>query len=322
MRMAFVQRLSITVLICTAMIGSVASLRTVRASVSPTQISISNRIPAPFTADEKSIRKLNEILRDRGGEICPNTHTLYRARFSDNTLYQSDDLEPILKEENRPPQQIIYLSMKIETQRTCLPGPVSGELSPILSILYGDPSIEAALSILPYDEGLSYTVVGNNRDWVYLVQSDISLQLKGMGATYWLTKDVWRMIFTLFITVICCTVVAQALYKSYSRYLTTHHPAAVPKSFWGFILKTDPAVSWIMVTGMAAFLLTYMISGGIFNYLFPPGEFLIGDGIRRNEQVSNARQSAFMLLAGSIVIRVVYDLLKKALTIRRDGTVP
>ena len=115
----------------------------------------SDSIPGPFVADEKSIRKLNEILKQRLGQESAQPHFSYKVTFSDHSYYETDSLDIVLTEENPISRQIIAIELK-------------GTGAPTAN---GDDPV-SALVVLGHNN-MSYSIQGGDRDWVINTQTEI-----------------------------------------------------------------------------------------------------------------------------------------------------
>lgn len=267
------------------------------------QISVSNRIKQPFVADEKSIRKLREIIEKRGSETCPNTKLSYQARFSDNTSYETEDLEPILSETNRIPQTIVYISMKLDSNQ-CL-------------MHYGGPTIELEFSSRFFDEGVSYSVSGNSRDWVYLTQGDITKHIESMLTNYVLPVWAWKGLVSVLMTCIVVWCTGLLLYWHYYTNWIKKNPGTQPHTFARFLVHDKYLTYTLFIVGWATFTALLMFSDNFINHLWPPGTFLIGDEIRRYEEIANARNGVLSFIGVSILLPIFYKFFRRSL--RRIG---
>lgn len=193
----------------------------------PLQVSVSNTFSEPFVIDEKGIRKLREILDKRAQEICARTRIIYNARFLDKTSFETEDIEIILKQENRLSQKIQYISMKAQTVHDCPAEPRHLEF-------YGTPIIEITASTRSFDHGLSYAVAGKNGDWVFLTQSDISRHMESMVISYGLPRWVWVMLVLVFVVIACFLCMFILLRHSYYKNLKPNNSRSAPVSIGTF----------------------------------------------------------------------------------------
>ncbi len=267
------------------------------------QISVSNRIKQPFLADEKSIRKLREIIEKRGSGTCPNSKLSYQVRFSDNTSYETEDLEPILSETNRIPQTIVYISMKLNSNQ-CL-------------MHYGGPTIELEFSSRFFDEGVSYSVSGNSRDWVYLTQGDITKHLESMLTNYVLPVWAWKGLVSVLMTCIVVWCAGLLLYWHYYKNWIKKNPGTQPHTFGRFLVHDKYLTYTLFIVGWATFTASLMFSDNFINHLWPPGTFLIGDEIRQYEEIAKVRNGVLSFIGVSILLPIFYKFLRRSL--RRIG---
>lgn len=271
------------------------------------QFSVSNRIKQPFLADEKSIRKLREIIEKRGSEPCQNTKILYQAKFLDNTSYETENLEPILSETNRNPQTIVYISMKLD----------SSDVSFECVIRHGGPKIEVEFSTRSFDEGLAYAISGNSRDWVYLTQADITKHIESMLISYGLPRWGWRALVSVLLACIAIFGTGLLLYLGYRNAWSKKNPTNQPHTFGRFLVHDDYLLITLLVIGSATLMASFLFSDSLINHLWPSGVFLIGDEIRRYEEITNTRTMVLSILVTSMLIPYCYSILRRYL--RRHG---
>jgi hypothetical protein len=267
------------------------------------QISVSNRIKQPFLADEKSIRNLREIIKKRGSETCPNTKLSYQARFSDNTSYETEDLEPILSETNRVPQTIVYISIKLDSIE-CL-------------MHYGGPKIELEFSSRSFDEGVSYSISGNSRDWVYLTQGDIAKHIESMLTNYVLPLWAWKGLVSVLMACIVTWATGFLLYWIYREDWIKRNPAPQQHTLGRYLVHDKYLIYTLGIIGYATFMASLMFSDNFINHLWPPGTFLIGDEIRRYEELIKTRNGVLSFIGVSILLPIFYKFLRRSL--RRIG---
>lgn len=259
------------------------------------QMSVSDRIKDAFTAEEKDIRKLREIVETRISQMCPQSRITLQMDFSDKTVIKTDDIDTILNVRNNPPQTITYIS--IRTDRFTCQGSMSG------------PEIQVEMSGRSFDQGLSYSINGSDRDWVYLSQSDISQYMKSMVIDYGLSPRIWGLVLTCSITFLFLTICVFGAYRSTCKDIAKR-PNSKPLQF-GEYLST---IAWIIFP--ASFVLGALIAPvaeSIGEVLWPSSNFLIGDGIKRYESHSSIIQNAGLLILGSVVIPVLGWIIKKFL---------
>jgi hypothetical protein len=110
-----------------------------------------------YVADEKSIRKLSEIVRERVAQKSGSPDMTYKVTFSDHSYYETDSLDTVLSEENPSTRQIVGAEIDGKTR------------SRADATQTDDSSVVIALS----DGRLRYSVKGGDRDWVINTQTDI-----------------------------------------------------------------------------------------------------------------------------------------------------
>lgn len=276
-----------------------ADIRAEQPKPSNLQISVSDRFKQPFLADEKNIRKLREIIEKRGSELCQNTKARYQTKFSNNTSYESTDLEPILNEPNRSPQTIIYISMKLDSYECMRPGM--------------RPGIEVELSTRSFDEGLTYSISGNNRDWIYLTQADITKHMESMFINYWLPRWAWKALIS---ALMCCIAVGGAallLYWAYRRDLSRKSPATQPLTFARFLVHDSNLLGALVAIGVLTVMVSGIFADNPSDLLWPSGVFLIGDEIKKYEEISSFRTAVLYLLITSILGPNLYRVISRYL---------
>lgn len=262
------------------------------------QFSVSNRIKQPFLADEKSIRKLREIIEKRGTENCLNPKLSYQTRFSDNTSYETEDLESILSEMNRAPQTIVYISMKLDSFE-CL-------------MHHGGPRVELEFSSRAFDEGVSYSISGS-RDWVFLTQGDLTKHMESMLTNYVLPLWAWKGLVSVLIACIVTWIIGLLLYLNYRKDWTKKNPAPQQHTLGRYIVHDKYLIYTLGIIGYAAFMASLMFSDNFINHLWPSGTFLIGDEIRRYEELTKIRNGVLTFIGGTILLPFLYKFLRRSL---------
>ena len=266
------------------------------------QYSVSNRIKQPFLADEKSIRKLREIIEKRGTEKCPNPKLSYQARFSDNTFYETEDLESILSEMNRDPQTIVYISMKLDSFE-CLSH-------------HGGPRVELEFSLRTFDEGVSYSISGN-RDWVLLTQGDLTKHIESVLTNYVLPLWALKGLVSVPIACIVTWTIGLLLYLNYREDWIKKNPALQQHTLGRYLVHDKYLIYTLVIIGYATLMASLMFSDKFINHLWPPGTFLIGDEIRRYEELTKTRNGVLTFIGGTIFLPIFYKFLRRSL--RRVG---
>jgi hypothetical protein len=69
------------------------------------------RLEISFRIDEKRLRKLNEVIKKRLGEVGAPFDIDYTVTFSDRSSYETNTAEPILREENAKTRRITALAI-------------------------------------------------------------------------------------------------------------------------------------------------------------------------------------------------------------------
>ena len=101
-----------------------------------------------FTLNEEKLRKMNDILLRRGHNVDENCKPTYKIRRSDFLIYETQNIEDILREENSQWQKIEKI---------------------IINMVSGD-----ALSLnLVFDKNIKLDIEGDDRDTVFLIYSDL-----------------------------------------------------------------------------------------------------------------------------------------------------
>lgn len=267
----------------------------------------------PFVIDEEDIRNLREILNKRAQEICLQTRIIYNAQFLDNTSLETEDIEIILKEENRPPRKIQYISMKVQTAFNCPTEPRDFEI-------YDTPIIQIAASTRSFDHGLSYVVTGNSRDWVFLTRSDISKQMESMAISYGLPIWAWVTLVLLFVVITCFMCMFGLLRHIYYRYSTADSSSSHPVSIGTFMMLNQAFWPTFLIICFLVGFFGISFFNEHLGALWPTGAFLIGDEIKRNESIESFRLGASIFLATTYILPLIHRLFAKLIGSNKPKT--
>jgi hypothetical protein len=259
----------------------------------------SDSIPGPFVADEKSIRKLNEILKQRLGQESAQPHFSYKVTFSDHSYYETDSLEIVLTEENPISRQIIAIELK-------------GTGAPIAN---GDDPV-SALVVLNRDD-MSYSIQGGDRDWVINAQTEILERLHLMSRNYHFLPEIITWVPPVPIGIAVFLIWAAVLKRRYARY----RKASVRLFDYIFRL-TDPLLSnalmfLTIITGFLAAFLTFFGLQKIAEYLYPWSVFAIGDAGVDLKGIESLRSTLLWGVGVALLLSVVGSIVANQLSAGR-----
>lgn len=258
-------------------------------------MSVSDKLRSPFAVEEKDIRKFREIIETRISAVCSQIRISLQARFSDNTLIETEDIDTILNVKNNSTQTINYISLATD-QFTCLdaePGP--------------KPKIRVEILGKPFEHGLSYSINGSNRDWVYLSQSDISQYMKSMVIDYGLSPFMWGLAVSsliMFLIIAMIVTVAYRIQLKDENKIANSKPKTLDEVLWPHIGMLFPVV-FVIGAGTSFF------ADQIAEALWPSANFLIGDGNKRYENLSSIRHTIAVLTISAVLIPSAKWMMKK-----------
>ena len=106
-----------------------------------------------FTLDEEKLRKINDILVQRGKSLSPNCRPTYKVKRSDVFSYETQELQVIIDEDNSNSRKIEQISIKMSCDN--------------------DLTLD-----LTFDSDTKLNVDGNNRDAVFLLYSELKAYLQ------------------------------------------------------------------------------------------------------------------------------------------------
>jgi hypothetical protein len=283
-----------------------------------------------YAADEKNLRKLNEIVRQRLSQLMGDSLMTYTVTFSDHSYYQVDSIETVLQEENPSTRGIISIQIfgvGSPTKPVPVPDPSKGgrsgqadttKRSPADSQSHADeesPTIRLVLA----SHNLSYSVKGPNRDWVFNTQADIVDRFHIITTHTDFLRYVTAGLFGVAGFVICMMLFAVPFRKKYDsklRALDANHKGT---PLHKYILRTnDPDVAGfkstmalqLSVLSAAALGFGGKLSG---DYLWPGSVFEVGDQLAEYNRLLSLRGTllwgvvvAFVLGIGASVIANLY----------------
>lgn len=281
-------------------------LHTPQAQTTPppkVQVSTSNSNAAPFIADEKSIRKLNELIENRAKALCSTIFLKYEMRFSDNSLYEMTSLEPIFLELNQGPRKIESISISFRSTYEC-----NKQSAPVF---HNDPHIEVVLSRTGYPEGLSYRISGDQRDWVYLVQSDITQQFSSMAMSYTLPEIVWLVGTTFYIFVLAFRILLIQARNSFNKRMLAKEPTKTPLTSSQFLLQVEYAFHAFAMISLIIALVWYNLTVQYFHRLWPSAVFLIGAEQNEYASIENIRMMVITTIISAIVMPLLWEMYRK-----------
>jgi hypothetical protein len=253
-----------------------------------------------FVADEKNLRRLNEVIKKRIAEHLKSFTVKYTVSFSDHSYYETEDFEIIFKEENSKARRIISIEMLAS-------GPPFGlafkeYLSPGKRLKEGqfrevydtDP---AKINVKLSPGLLSYSIRGANRDWVFITQSDISERFKNISQRKYGVQYIISGLCGLFGFLVILMPFAIRWRNRYDKKMLIENPThtKTPLSSYIFSLR-DPYLNQSLPAFLGFICIISCVLLGVIgykfsNYLFPDTVFEIGDQIREFEGLKDLRKT-------------------------------
>jgi hypothetical protein len=150
-----------------------------------------------FILDEEKIRKIHEILVKRGQTIDPSCKPMYKIARSDLFAYQTDSVQDFLDEENSRSKRIESLTVTMKHEE------------------------EFLLSLLFHDNGTRMTLEGENRDFVFLIASDLKQYLQSevdiCGTSGVQNLLTWRAFYFVAMIIWCGWSIIAIPFQEYQR---------------------------------------------------------------------------------------------------------
>ena len=252
--------------------------------------------------DERLLRRLNSVIRKRIAEQSSGSTVRYVVRLADHSLYETQDLEEVLHDENLELRKIEAIELNARTPVapfSVAPGEspeqqTSGVEARLDEMLRGaDPTI--TVKLCPQD--LAYSIKGPSRDWVFNSQSDIIDQLKSLIRADYYLPDIYPIpgiVFGCLVFILVATVTRNRFDREQSKTATPASRTSL-RTYIGRV--SDPFWS---PTHRIAVVMASMVGGGalvsqgylrLMKHLFPSAIFAIGEQLTYYQELVGIRNA-------------------------------
>ncbi|MBN1965879.1 MAG: hypothetical protein JW910_14610 [Anaerolineae bacterium] len=246
----------------------------------------SNYLRIAFVLDERSLRQISAILADVSARIN------YGVKCLDNSEFETESIEDILNLPNTIERQILSISLR--TDWTTDPN--------IQITLRQDRSSFASLG------AVEYRISGNEKD-VYFHSDRVESNL--LNLRQWYTPFAVRdyvMILLSFLGAISLGLVVSSVLITIGLSLASGIPMQSSSSS-----SISSSFGWAMGITISALTIALGTAlNSIRRRVFPVGEFLIGDGVRRHKRVQFAR--SLILSIFGVLFSIALSILANILT--------
>lgn len=227
-----------------------------------------------IVVDEMDLRRLDETIKSIiDSEDEENINILYKIKCSDGSKVETMDINEVVNEENLKSRSIEYIEI-IAYEK---------DLTSSINISLGRRGYYQTTSIF-------YSIAGDSREWVYLTASKIEERIESLkqwfSFFYKLDYD-WLIFFVIIFFTIYISVQPK---KEISENI----------SLIDFLKEFS-----ILVTIIAIIYLIYKLIKYSINYLFPKTVFRIGEGIKRNDAITDLREKLFWVIFMGLIISII-----------------
>jgi hypothetical protein len=280
-----------------------------------------------FAADEKNLRKLNEIVRQRLSQLTGTYRVNYKVIFSDHSYYDVDSIEAVLQEENPSVRGIISIEMfGAGLPAKSIPGndPSNASSSgPPLDLQFYANAEVPTINIVLTPHSLSYSVRGASRDWVLNTQADIIDRFHIIVVHV----DLLRYLISGFCGVagiiIPTLIIAISFRKKYDSVLSAADANHKSTSLYKYVfLTSDPnmkglkgtfLLQMVLLSGLALGRAGYLLG----NYLLPESVFVIGDQVAEYGRLLSLRGTLLWGVVVTFVLGVATSVIANLYTSSR-----
>ncbi len=226
--------------------------------------------------DETDLRRLEETIKlsldSQNNDIIK---IKYKIRCSDGSNIETNDLNEVINEENSKERSIKNIKIIVDNQN----------FSKNIDISLGDQGFLKSNTV-------SYSITGDNRDWVYLSASKIDERLKTLKQWYSIFKKIDCFWFIFIFVVIVFTYIL-SLPKKENTYTT----------FLEFLKGYS-----IIIAILIIIYLIYKSIKSCYNYLFPLTVFRISAGIKRHDAIIDLRSKIFWGGFVALIVSIISGL--------------
>jgi len=227
-----------------------------------------------IVVDEMDLRRLDETIKSIiGSEEEKSISILYKIKFSDGSKVETCDINEVVNEENIKRRSIENIEILAYEK----------DITDLINISLGRRGYYQTTSIF-------YSITGDSREWVYLTASKIEERIESLKQWYsffykfdydWLILIV-IMFFMFFVSVQPKKEISENI------------------SLFDFSKGFSILVTIILITYLIYRLIKYSL-----NYLFPQAAFRIGEGIKRQDAITDLRGKLFWVIFIGLIISTI-----------------
>lgn len=126
-----------------------------------------------FLLDEGKLRKIADIIRQHAEKYPEKTFIKYRVNRTDDSFFETSDLEEVLSEDNSPNRAIKHLviELHLHSTGTDTPAAVDVDRKKALVLVFFD-------GLTKKDDRITVIIQAKDRDWCFLLSDDIDSQIQ------------------------------------------------------------------------------------------------------------------------------------------------
>jgi hypothetical protein len=284
-----------------------------------------NLFEKPFVVDEKSLRKINEIVMKRMAERHGQITLKYTVTLSNNSYFQVDNITQVCEYENPNFAKVTGIKIEVASYPDFL-RPIlarkpadEGEAEKLLRILDDDvPQVGISLN----EKGVAYLIRGPDRDWVLNAQTDIETRLQAICVEYYGLRTVLPS-FLFVLTFILFFFVCASFLKR--RYLSSATKNKLTKnmSLFAYIFNfSDPLLkNWNMAIVFFVVLIpaigSFKLGRALCSYLVPKSLFVFGEQVSTYNNLVHLREALFWTVGIALGVGIVASLIANTLSKQR-----
>ncbi|MEW6531014.1 MAG: hypothetical protein AB1473_09275 [Thermodesulfobacteriota bacterium] len=259
---------------------------------------IEHQFEKGFLLDEERLRRIVDIINRRASKADPHVSAMFLVFKADSYTYETDRIEDVISEDNADWRRITRLEIRVEHED------------------------DLDLKLAFFDKGSTARLVGQDRDRVYLLFSDLREYLKNEVNVCWTISEGMRAAASIAFMIVIVMALMGAAFWGYSWYVQPERDVKAVLSSTELREKLDFLVersvsrdklhlgTLIFLIGVPILLAS--IATDYFNrslpFFFPANLFLFGAQKEKYERRKRMRGNIVWGVGIAFVISVIAGL--------------